>query len=266
MTQRIINKIIYFDKETIQNILQQENSGSKTYITDKKTSLNKEGELELGTKVDLSVPFFDRIRFLFSGKLKASYIAKLDKKITITSTEISEFENLKSRLKKYDKKILADIENSSTFFRVAGGYLRMFKGEIDGVDIKEFKSVMDEYEGYDTYKISETEYVRFNNTAFVSNYKRYDILRSEMTMYCIFVGEFSKEHFNFFGEINKMETLISTTSQPKKLGEVYPSTYDKRKDNNNNNNNNFKNEKDYPEDMIKLYDVVYAGIKVKDGE
>ena len=83
-----------------------------------------------------------------------------------------------------------------------------------------------------------------------------------MTMYCIFVGEFSKEHFNFFGEINKMETLISTTSQPKKLGEVYPSTYDKRKD----NNNNFKNEKDYPEDMIKLYDVVYAGIKVKDGE
>lgn len=136
----------------------------------------------------------------------------------------------------------------------------MFKGEIDGVDIKEFKSVMDEYEGYDTYKISKTEYVRFNNTAFVSNYKRYDILRSEMTMYCIFVGEFSKEHFNFFEEINKMETLISNTSQPEKLGELYPSAYDLGKD------NNFKNEQDCSEDMIKLYDVVYAGIKVKDGE
>ncbi|MDK8240031.1 hypothetical protein [Gemella morbillorum] len=48
MTEKVINKIIYFDKETIQNILQQENSGSKTYITDKKTSLSKEGELELG--------------------------------------------------------------------------------------------------------------------------------------------------------------------------------------------------------------------------
>ena len=91
MTEKVINKIIYFDKETIQNILQQENSGSKTYITDKKTSLNNEVELKLGAKVDLSVPFFDRIRFLISGKLKASYIAKLDKKITITSTEISEF-------------------------------------------------------------------------------------------------------------------------------------------------------------------------------
>ena len=146
MTEKVINKIIYFDKETIQNILQQENSGSKTYITDKKTSLNNEVELKLGAKVDLSVPFFDRIRFLISGKLKDSYIAKIYKKNTITSTEIYELEDLKPRLKKYDKKILADIENSSTFFRVAGGYLRMFKGEIDGVDIKEFKSVMNEYE------------------------------------------------------------------------------------------------------------------------
>lgn len=210
--------------------------------------------------MNLSVPLLDRIAFLFSGKLKAGYISKLDKKITITSTEISEFENLKPRLKKYNKKILSDIENSSTFFRVAGGYLRMFKGEIDEVDIKEFKSVMDEYEGYDTYKISETEYVRFNNTAFVSNYKRYDILRSEMTMYCIFVGEFSKEYFNFFEEINKMETLISNTSQPKKLGEIYPSAYNIEKDNNS------KNKQDYSEDMIKLYDVVYAGIKLENGE
>ena len=129
----------------------------------------------------------------------------------------------------------------------------MFKGEIDGVDIKEFKSVMNEYEGYDTYKISETEYVRFNNTAFVSNYKRYDILRSEMTMYCIFVGEFSKEHFNFFEEINKMETLISNASQAKKLGELYPSAYHIGKD-------NHEVEHHYPVNMIKLYDVVYAGI------
>ena len=260
MTEKVINKIIYFDKETIQNILQQENSGSKTYITDKKTSLSKEGELELSAKVALSVPLLDRIAFLFSGKLKAGYISKLDKKITITSTEISEFENLKPRLKKYDKKILSDIENSSTFFRVAGGYLRMFKGEIDEVDIKEFKSVMDEYEGYDTYKISETEYIRLNNTAFVSNYKRYDILRSEMTIYCIFVGEFPKEYFNFFEEINKMETLISNTSQPKKLREIYPSAYNIGKDNNS------KNKQDYSEDMIKLYDVVYAGIKLENGE
>ena len=59
MKEKVINKIIYFDKETIQNILQQENSGSKTYVTDKKISLNNEGELKLGAKVDLSVPLFD---------------------------------------------------------------------------------------------------------------------------------------------------------------------------------------------------------------
>ena len=57
-----------------------------------------------------------------------------------------------------------------------------------------------------------------------------------------------------------METLISNTSQPKKLGELYPSAYHIGKD------SNFKNKQDYLEYKIKLYDVVYAGIKVENGE
>ena len=107
MREKSINKIIYFDKETIQNILQEQDV------------------------------------------------------------------------------ILSDIENSSTFFRVAGGYLKIVKGGVEGVDTKEFKTVMDSYDGYDTYKISDKIYVRFNNTAFVSNYKRNDILTTMMTLYCI---------------------------------------------------------------------------------
>lgn len=47
---------------------------------------------------------------------------------------------------------------------------------------------MDNYNGYDTYKINNSTYIRFNNSAFVSNYKRNDILTTTMTIYCIPVG------------------------------------------------------------------------------
>ena len=74
----------------------------------------------------------------------------------------------------------------------------MVKGGIDGVDAKEFKTVMDSYDGYDTYKVDAKCYVRFNNSAFVSNYKRNDLLTTTMTLYCIPVGTFDKERFDFY--------------------------------------------------------------------
>lgn len=153
MGKKAINKIIYFDKETIQNILQEQDHGSVLRTTDISTSIKSEGNIEASAKVNLSVPFWSRLGFLFSGKLAASYIAKRDKTTTITSTEISEFEKIKPHLKEEKNVVLADIENSSTFLRVAGGYLKIVKGGVEGVDTKEFKTVMDSYDGYDTYKI-----------------------------------------------------------------------------------------------------------------
>lgn len=44
--------------------------------------------------------------------------------------------------------------------------MRILKGAVKNVDSKEFKNVMDGYEGYEHYKVDETTYVRFNSTAF----------------------------------------------------------------------------------------------------
>ena len=107
--------------------------------------------------------------------MDVKYIVKKDETTTISSTEISEFEELKSSLKGFKSVKLQDIENSATFYRTAGGYLRIVKGGVDGVDIKEFNNVMDNYNGYDTYKINNSTYIRFNKSAFVSNYKRNDV-------------------------------------------------------------------------------------------
>ena len=254
-----INKIIYFDKETIRNILQEQNKGSKISQTGITTSAEASAEINVEAKVKLSVPFVDRLSFLFSGKLGASFIIRRDSETTITSTEISEFEKLKIRLEEIKDTLINDIENSSTFFRVAGGYLRIVKGGVEGVDTKEFNSVMDGYDGYDTYKVDGKRYVRFNNAAFVSNYKRNDLLATKMTLYCIEVGKFDKEKFDFMKQLYKMESLHTGISPHKTLSDAFPPKSTE------NTNESEPSDIEMPNRTsqldITLYDVVYACIE-----
>ena len=115
-----------------------------------------------------------------------------------------------------------DIENSSTFFRVAGGYLKMMGNKVEGVDVREFKAVMDSFEGYDVYKIDKETYIRFNNAAFVSNYKRNDLLTTKITAYCVPVGKFVSDDFNFLIQINKMQHLVTNANSGQTLAEAFP--------------------------------------------
>lgn len=255
------NKIIYFDKETISNMLQQFDDGVKFIQTGTTTSSNVRGEIDSSVKVNLSIPFWEKLSFLFTGKLSTSYLWQKDNTTTITSTEISEFKKLKPLLKHFESRQVDDIENSSTFFRVAGGYLKMIKGGIEDVDIREFKDVMDSYEGYDTYKVSNKEYVRFNNTAFISNYKRNDLLTTKMDLYCVPVGLFNENKFDFFEQISKMELLITNNNQPQTLSDLYP-----LESNISNEDNKVEEDLSACSDdhinKINLYDVVYAAIPV----
>lgn len=252
------NKIIYFDSETISNILQESDKGIKTIKTQTSLLTRNSGEASAEIDIKFSVPFTKRLSFLISGKLNSSILKQYEKSTTLSSTEISEFERIKGKLIKFENVQIRDIENSSTFFRVAGGYLNIVKGGIDGVDVKEFNSVMQSYEGYDTYKLDGESkiYVRFNNSAFVSNYKRNDILTTKMNLYCIHVGDFYINDFDFIQQLNKMQTLISGVDASKTIADLYPleqnemnlDTLDKQSPSDNN---------------VPLYDVIYASINVK---
>ncbi len=257
--QNKINKIIYFDKETIQNILQEQNKGEKSKNTNLHTSLKNEGDVEVSSTIDIHLPFFKILGFLFSGKIDSNYLIQRDSTTTLSSTEISEFEGIKEYFKEEKCVSLQDIENSSTSLRLAAGYLRIVKNGVEGVDTKEFLNVMDKYDGYDTYKINENKYVRFNSQAFVSNYKRNDLLTTIMTLYCIPVGEFAKERFDFIREMEKMERIFSHTNQNRSLSDIYPPQKDEKSakpekalSNTNKETNN--------ENKVELFDVVYACI------
>ena len=80
MAIKSINKIIYFDKETIRNILQEWEKGQVSTKTDVNATIQSQGSLgmDVTSKVKLDVPFFARLSFLFSAKLEASFISKMD--------------------------------------------------------------------------------------------------------------------------------------------------------------------------------------------
>ena len=263
MTKKSINKIIYFDRETIRNILQEQDHGKLSKTTDVSSSMQNQTSItvEASAKLKLEVPLISRISFLFTGKLDASYVIKRDSTTTISSTEISEFEKLKPLLVSIPNIQLFDIENSSTSLRVAGGYLRIIKGGVDGLDTKEFKTVMDSYDGYDTYKVDNKRYVRFNNAAFVSNYKRNDLLTTTMSLYCIPVGEFNKIRFDFIKEIKKMDRLISTAEKPQTFADIYPPT--ERVLSKISDEDNPSSCTEAGDDKVNLYDVIYACVTVE---
>lgn len=248
-----VKKIIYFDRETIRNILEEQNKGSKIKQMDITKSSGIDGEINAELKVKLGIPFLERIGFLFTGKIKTSLMIKKDNSTSITSTEISEFESIKDRFELIKHTIVSDIENSSTFFRVAGAFLKIMRKGVEDVDVKEFKEVMDGQDGYDTYKVSPQNYVRFNNTAFLSNYKRNDLLATRMSLYCIYIGKFEKDTFDFAKQIDKMQGLY-THDKNKTLADIYPGSDE------NTSDNNIKPLIKNTNETIFLYEVVYAYI------
>lgn len=251
-----LNKIIYFDKETISNILQEYNKGTKQTVINSNDSatINVGSNIEAEADIKIPLPFLSRVRFLFSSKIAAEYISRIDETVTVTSTEISDFEKIKGSFVEFTDVIVSDIENSSTFFRVAGNYTRILKGGVKDVDTKEFKSVMEGYEGYDHYKMDDKTYIRFNTSAFLSNYKRNDLLNSRLKIYCIFIGTFPKSNFNFIEQLNKMQRL-STGSTPQTLEDLYPSLSGETKSQAVDGMSGTENATE-----ISLYDVVYASI------
>jgi len=154
--------------------------------------------------------------------MNAKFLLKRDRETTITSTEISDFDKLKPNLVEIKFTQLSDIENSSTSFRLAGNYLRCFGQKFEGIEVKEFNSVMSEFDGYDVYKTNDGKYVRFNSTAFVSNYKRNDLLSTVMTLYCIKVGDFPRDSFDFMKTLDKLEKIFVNIESGNTLADLYP--------------------------------------------
>ena len=107
-------KIIYFDRETIKNMLQERNRGTKIKTTGVEGEANVAvtAKAEASSSIYLGVPFFARVKFLITGTLQSQFLLKYDSSTTITSTEISDFESIQKDFVEFKDKQVFDIENS----------------------------------------------------------------------------------------------------------------------------------------------------------
>ena len=65
MAKSVISKIVYFDKETIRNILQERDHGELSRVTDVSSTIQSQisATAEASTSLKLEVPLFSRIAF-----------------------------------------------------------------------------------------------------------------------------------------------------------------------------------------------------------
>lgn len=74
-------------------------------------------KIEAEADIKLTLPFLSRLRFLFSSKISAEYISRIDETVTVTSTEISDFEKIRDGFSEFEDVTISDIENFSNFFQ-----------------------------------------------------------------------------------------------------------------------------------------------------
>lgn len=217
-------KIVYFDRETINNALQRQNDGlvQKIQTQSANKSLEVETVLDAQASTSLNVPFFARLKFAFSGRLDMQYMRELSNTTTVTSSDISQFKSIEKLLTRYSDVQLRDIKNSLTSLRIAAAFTRLIKTNNAEFNYREMADLLDGMEGYDLYDIGEGRYVRFNQMAYLSNYKRNDIAMSGLDLYCIKVGSYNEEEFDYIRRLNSMQSLFDLgDGQDKTLADVY---------------------------------------------
>jgi hypothetical protein len=225
MEKELLCKIIYFDRETVGNMLQQLHGGTMANVISRSIDsvTDAEADANAEVQVNLGVPVWTRIKFAFTGKLSAKYINKSSSVTTVTATDIGQFREIRDKLIEFDNRSLHDIKNSLTSFRMAAGFLNVMREGIDGVKSKELMDMLENSEGYGLYDIGEDKYVRFNSKAFVSNYKLNDVLLSKLDLYCTPVGSFDRKEFDYLKRVESIGALFTSASNNSRpLDEIYP--------------------------------------------
>lgn len=246
-------KIVYFDKETINNALQKQNEG-KIERTQKQ-EIDESAELSVGanaeSKINLGIPIIGRLRFLLNGDLDARYLREWSSQTTVTSTDIGMLKSIENDLEQFQSVQLKDVRNSLTSFRMAAAFTKLLKTNDKDINFREMADLLSGMEGYDLYDIGNNIYVRFNQSAYLSNYKRQDISMTYLDLFCVKVGEYNKSEFDYLAKLNSMQSLFDVNSfQDKTLGDIYCIQDEEDSIRNKNQPMNL--------DDVSLYDVVCA--------
>ena len=265
-------KIIYFDDDSVTDYLQLMSGGSLELTTEllNSTSKSGEGKIEgaanigvggvlkalLGWNVDASVSA--AVTGSFSGEKMVRNIIK-NTILTDFVNCLDENENKvyasrlpKGTIKKFkDYKITVEKDTLSYFVMVTP-YLNMLQsgsvipsGELN-ISLDKLDNALKNAKGYYEFigsKGNSQVVLRFNIKSFKNNYMISDLLKMNLSIFAIKVGDTTLEMLDINNELN-LDLPKLTVDNP---------TY--------RENENISDEKKYPQKKLPVFDVLLAGVE-----
>lgn len=228
-------KIVYFDEESVTDYIQIVNNGNleKTseLLGDTVDSVNGSSGIsgKIGVMGALKVLLGNEISASANAEINTSYTNERMVKTIVKNTILTDFINIVTKNK---NKAIVEMrgykieapKDSLAYVALISPYFNMLRGAnipageftlaTDKLD-NTIKSAKGYYEFLGT-KINEedikTVILRFNIKSFKNNYKPTDLLKMDMCIYAIKVGESTKDMLNFANEFNISTTFADNPS------------------------------------------------------
>lgn len=255
-----MQKIIYFDEGSATDILQIEYGGELISIDEDKGTVHFGGNVELLGEAGGKINLFTAIKAAFNTKVSTNASKTSDSLVTktISNTILSDFYKLRHKLVD-EKKVycfenfqVRPIRNSFSFMKMYTPYMKIIKedsplmADMQDFDIHNFDEILLSAKGY--YELlafnGNTRVIfRFNINAFKNAYSLMDLPKMGLNYYAIEVGEASEKDLDIQNEmdVNQQNARMSAT-------DILEDEVD---------------DSNHSGPLLKVYDVILAGVEVK---
>lgn len=268
-------KIIYFDDDSVTDYLQLMSGGSLELTTEllNSTSKSVEGKVEgaanigvggvlkalLGWNADASVSTSAKgsfsgekmVRNIIKNTILTDFVNSLDE----NESKVYVSKLPKGTIKKFkDYKITVE-KDTLSYFVMVSPYLNMFQsgsvipsGELN-ISLDKLDNALRNAKGYYEFigsKGNSQVVLRFNIKSFKNNYMISDLLKMNLSIFAIKVGDTTLEMLDINNELN-LDLPKLTVDNP-----------------NYQENDNLSDEKKNPQKKLPVFDVLLAGVESDD--
>lgn len=267
----LMQKIIYFDEDSITDYIQIVEGGSLEKTTEllNETNANLNGEAKASSTAGIS-GVFKAILGLESkieaninlgASLNTNKIAKNILKNTILTDFIELLKKDESSIRKFKGYKISVEKDSLSYIIMVSPYMTMLGGKT-GIQAGEFDILLDKIDnavksgkGYYEFlgtKENDQIILRFNIDAFKNNYKISDLLKMDLSIFAIKVGTTTLDKLNINNELN-LENKEKDTKEEKDNPSYIENEVVEEND-----------EKDESDKELDVYDVLLAGVEKND--